>query len=297
MRKTGISIIGAFSIILASCSTSNTSIPPEDKEEESPPQEIQSHTDYQLNLISDTSNIAPDVATTLIYKIENNEGETLKEFETVHEKIMHFILVRHDLQEFQHLHPEFNENNGEFSVEITFPSEGKYRIFPDFTPGKAVNPQRLPATISQDLQVGKENNEATLIADKEFKKKIGEYELDLKIPTLLETNKPINFTLDVIKNGQPVTNLEKYLGALGHSVILKAETLDFIHTHAIEDSTSGSKINFATAFPEAGLYKIFIQFQHEGEVVTTDYVVSVAKGSEEVDSTSSNDHQMPNMIH
>jgi hypothetical protein len=104
----------------------------------------------------------------------------------------------------------------------------------------------------------------------------------------------------VNKNGQPVTNLENYLGALGHSVILKANTLDFIHTHALDGSVgqmpvmpgmdhsmeamsndmsmgeeNGPQIKFATTFPSSGIYKVFTQFQHQGKVITSDYVVLV----------------------
>lgn len=38
---------------------------------------------------------------------------------------------------------------------------------------------------------------------------------------------------------------------------------------------SGPDIKFATTFPEPGVYKIFTQFQHEGEVQTVDYIVKV----------------------
>src|SRR5581483_4220283 len=65
----------------------------------------------------------------------------------------HFILVRKDLQNFQHLHPEYKEGTGEFNVNITFPTDGPYRLFPDFTPINE-NPQKLPITLSKDINVG-----------------------------------------------------------------------------------------------------------------------------------------------
>lgn len=38
---------------------------------------------------------------------------------------------------------------------------------------------------------------------------------------------------------------------------------------------SGPDISFVATFPQAGLYKIFVQFQHEGNVLATDFVVEV----------------------
>ena len=84
-----------------------------------------------------------------------------------------------------------------------------------------------------------------------------------------------------ISKDQTPIELETYLGALGHSVILKERSLDYIHTHAEggdhneHGSGSPSEISFFTEFPLEGKYKIYTQFQHEGKVMTTVYVVEV----------------------
>ncbi len=85
--------------------------------------------------------------------------------------------------------------------------------------------------------------------------------------------------------------LEPYLGAMGHGVILKAGSLDFIHAHASEmenahgmsmDSMSNMNhqgepdtIDFSTTFPEPGIYRIFTQFQVEGKVITNSNTIRV----------------------
>jgi hypothetical protein len=45
--------------------------------------------------------------------------------------------------------------------------------------------------------------------------------------------------------------------------------------HAMPSTEQENKIDFSTRFPETGIYKIFTQFQHNGKVITTDYVVRV----------------------
>lgn len=252
----------------------------------------QSHRSYELELTAKVDSISPQNPTKISYKIKNDKGKVLKNYETVHEKIMHFIVVRRDLQNFQHIHPEFNKSSGEFAIDVSFPTDGPYRIFPDFTPADD-NPQKLPVTVFADLNVGNIKNykAQTVIADKQPNKIFGEYEVDYSLPVILEQQKEAQYNLMVNKDGQPVTNLDTYLGALGHSVILKSETLDFLHTHALGgiaqevsgmdhgmegvDDSRGPGIKFSTTFPSPGTYKIFTQFQHQGKVITTDYVVQV----------------------
>lgn len=257
----------------------------------------QSHRSYELELTSNTEGTKPQELKKITYKIKNDKGQVLKNFETVHEKIMHFIVVRKDLQNFQHLHPEFNQVTGGFTVSVTFPSDGPYRVFPDFTSGDD-NPQKLPATVFADLNVGdiKNYKAQAVIADKQPNKTVDGYEITYSLPAILEQKKEVQYSLMINKNGQPVTNLNNYLGALGHSVILKADTLDFIHTHAGDkpgmnqgtdmghtsettmmqnEANRGPQINFTTTFSSSGVYKIFTQFQHVGKVITTDFVAEV----------------------
>lgn len=251
----------------------------------------QSHRGYTLQVVSGISNLKPGQETEITYKIINDKGEVLKNFETVHEKIMHFILVRKDLQQFQHLHPTFNQATGAFTVAVTFPTDGPYRLFPDFTPAKeAENPMRLPVTLTQDIQVGSLANykPEPVIADAVAEKNIGDYRISFAKPNPLVAQSEVSYTLAVKKNGQPVTNLEAYLGALGHSVILKEGTLDFIHGHAEAGKTKGPDITFSTAFSEAGLYRTFTQFQHEGKVQTFEYTLSVAESTDNIGAPEPN---------
>lgn len=243
---------------------------------------------YEPEITSDTTDIKPNQSMKFSYKIKNDKGVILKNYEIVHEKIMHFIVVRKDLQNFQHLHPDSNQATGEFTVNVTFPTDGPYRVFPDFTLG-VENPQKLPVTVSHDIDVGDMNKYKAhpVIPDTQPKKTFDGYQVIHNLPNSLVKQQEVSYNLNVERNGQPVTDLQPYLGALGHSVILQEGTLDFIHTHAGEQmmqqhgSTMGSsgnagpKIAFATSFPQSGVYKIFTQFQHQNKVVTADYVIKV----------------------
>ncbi len=252
----------------------------------------QSHRSYSMDITKETLNKVPGQLTSLTYTIKNDKGEILKDFETVHEKKMHFIVVREDLQNFLHLHPVFNENSGEWTVDITFPTDGPYRVFPDFTPAKSAdNPMLLPVTVNSKVEVGDVNKYKAQVAtpDTQSKKTFGEYQVTHTLPANLANQQEATYVLTIERSGQPITDLQQYLGALGHSVILKEGTLDFIHTHAGEGgmqgmehgaimgsaSKTGPNIEFTTTFPEPGIYKIFTQFQHQEKITTTDYTINV----------------------
>ena len=230
---------------------------------------------YEPEITSDTANINLNQPTKFSYKIKNDKGGILKNYEVVHEKITHFIVVRKDLQKFLHLHPDFNKATGEFTVDITFPTDGPYRVFPDFTPAED-NPQKQPVTVYHDIDVGdvSEYKAQPVLPDTQPRKTVGEYQITYNFPTEVMMRSEISYGLTLEKNDQPITDLQTYLGALGHSVILKEGTLNFIHTHAGETGT-GPKIEFSTTFSESGIYKIFTQFQHQNKVITTDYVLKV----------------------
>ena len=254
----------------------------------------QSHRSYAIDVTEKpmAKQITLNEPTTIKYRIKNDQGDIVTDFAIAHEKVMHFIVVRKDLTQFQHLHPDFNRETGEFSVPVMFSAPGPYRFFADFTPGTD-NPMQLPVTVYSDLPVGDvadfQPQEVTLDTKNEVSVP-PDYQVTYILPSELQSQTPVTYSLVVEKDNQPVT-LEKYLGALGHSVVLKEGTLEYIHTHAGEQGDAmehgehgghttppveqENKIDFSTTFPDAGIYRIFTQFQHQGSVLTTAYMVAV----------------------
>lgn len=255
----------------------------------------QSHRSYEMEVTSENNQLVPNQTTTFTYKVKKDIGNTLNQFEIAHEKIMHFIAVRKDLQHFQHLHPEYNQQTNEFSINLSFPEEGEYRLFADFVPGTE-NFQKLPVVVFSDIKVGEIFQEVPVKLDQQNIKTADGYSVTYLFPDEkdLYEEEEVTYSLVIEKDGNPVKDLENYLGAKGHSVIIKEQTLDYIHTHALENSQSigeghsmghqsmsetsnreGNSIDFATVFPESGVYRIFTQFQHQGKVITSEYSIAV----------------------
>ena len=138
----------------------------------------------------------------------------------------------------------------------------------------------LGVTISEDVKAGSTYNPMPI--GMEEKTKIFEgLEVSLATHGTPASGAENMLMFSLKQNGKAVTDLEPYLGALGHSVILREGTLDFIHAHPMEDvgATQNGMVDFMVNFPEPGTYKVFTQFQRGGKVITTDFVVSVAQGS------------------
>jgi hypothetical protein len=228
----------------------------------------------------------PETATPYSFSIKDKKGSTIKNFDIMHEKLMHLIVVRKDLGVFQHLHPEFNKKTGEFSQsEITLPTEGTYRIFADFTPQN-----KEKAIAYEDIASGNPNTyQPTEYLEPKSKAEDGDY------TALITTNAPKvgameTLSFAITKEGAPIIDLEPYLGAKGHLVIIKNNTLDYLHVHANDmghmdhamriipvanaHMHDNGKLSFMVTFKEAGSYKAFLQIQHKGIVRTFDFTIT-----------------------
>jgi len=82
----------------------------------------------------------------LRFRILDERGRAVRDFDVEHTKRMHLILARRDLTGFQHLHPVMDAS-GTWSVPVRVRDAGSYRLFADFShDGK-------PTTLASDLRV------------------------------------------------------------------------------------------------------------------------------------------------
>lgn len=256
---------------------------------------VQSHRSYCIKSDAHTRSYFPNTEHEYSFSIVDDQGNTLKDFAITHTKPMHVIVVRTDLATFEHIHPEYNSSTGWFTFKnLTFYSEGTYRIFADFAPANSMKDpfgEPLVVTLHEDITVGATYKRQPL-GGEEKTKKVDSHEVVMGTEDPLLSQRESMLAFSIYENGKPVNDLEEYLGALGHSVILKENTLDFIHAHPVEAEKDKGMVSFMVSFPDAGKYKIFTQFQRNGSVFTTDFVVSVADGSETPDTKEPMQHTL-----
>lgn len=245
---------------------------------------IQSHRSYCIASDTAGKTYQPGTPASYTFSMIDDRGEALKDFAVVHEKIMHVIVVRQDLAEFQHIHPEFNRTTGVFTLaDLTLPSDGPYRLLADFTPADSPRDphgNQLPVTIHDDLAVGDlKQYTAQPLSEVVTQKTFAGYTVDLSVtPQPLQAGQEATLSFALRRDGIGVTDIERYLGARGHAVILREGELDFLHTHPREETGASNRIEFDVTFPRDGQYKVFMQFQYAGQVITSDFVLIVTPG-------------------
>jgi ssDNA-binding Zn-finger/Zn-ribbon topoisomerase 1 len=212
----------------------------------------------------------------------------VKEFNILHDMPFHLFVVSQDFEEFQHIHPE-QQADGSFAIETKLPRAGYYKLFCDFFP-KGGTPQvthhhLITAGYRGDLLSATNR----LIPDKTLIKTVDGTRFELRF----EPEQPfagreaeLKYTLVDEKTGQPVSDLQPYLGAWGHTLILSEDATDYLHSHPTEmvpeeadrSTLVGSdKVTFETFFPRPGNYRIWSQFQRSGRLITVSFTVAVPR--------------------
>ncbi|MFD5827925.1 hypothetical protein [Lentzea sp. NPDC060358] len=223
-----------------------------------PPGLSSSENGYTLPLTPDSS---------LSFAIAGPDGKPVTRFAVDHEKRLHLIVVRRDGSHFRHVHPEMAPD-GTWSVPLTLPDAGSYRVFADFKPEGGPK-TTLGADVEKagDYQPRRHETSRTSTVDG--------YEVTLDGE--LTAGKASAVTIAVAKNGRPVTDLQDHLGAKGHLVALRAADLAYLHVHPDQ----GAGVKFAVEVPTAGKYRLFLDFRHEDVVRTAEFTLTTTGAHEE----------------
>jgi hypothetical protein len=269
--------------------------------------------------------------------VDDIDNAPISDFEIVHDKLMHLIVVSKDLSWFNHLHPE-HKGNGIFEVTATLPRAGDYKLYADYHPTERENEvaqhaftvggaKPLPSTprlTADALRGGWITKSVKAAQEGQPDKKIGPaYQVALMpLPAKLEAGKDVMLHFQVRDaSGRPV-KLQPYLGAMGHLVLLSADSNTYLHTHPLDAGSSGheghtmggmdhgtmdhgtmpkagekasggtSDVMFHTGFPKAGLYKAWGQFKHNGKIITAPFVLNVG-AAKTAKATTTSTHASP----
>jgi hypothetical protein len=210
----------------------------------------------------------------LTFRIVEQSGATVRDFDVEHEKRMHLIVARRDLTGFQHLHPK-QADDGSWTTMLRLDDAGSYRLFADFARnGKSY-------TLASDLRVDGAADLKPLPASRTAAVSDGGYDVRVDADRARpDQEAALRFT--ITKDGHTV-HTEPYLGAGGHLVALREGDLAFLHVHPTEHGHNDAKttgehddsIGFEATFPTEGRYRLFLQFKHEGRVQTVAFTQEV----------------------
>ena len=198
----------------------------------------------------------------LAFRVLDERGEPVRDYDIEHERRMHLIVVRRDLTGFQHLHPVLRAD-GAWETDVELPDAGSYRVFADFShDGEAT-------TLASDLRVDGAADLRALPAPATVADAGDGYAVALDAGAV-RAGEEAELRFAVTRDGEPVET-DPYLGAGGHLVALREGDLAFLHVHP----TDG--LGFMATFPSPGRYRLFLQFKHEGVVRTAAFTQAVGR--------------------
>ncbi len=252
-----------------------TEIPPVDADE--------AHVQVRLAIPSD---IRPGFPTPVVVTVtDNRTGRPVTDLGLTHSVWMHLIATRADLSTFAHVHPEPTGHAGQLAVEMTFPTPGDYVINTEFrlsgdiadvhdrqvitVAGTAPVPRPRPVVVSPRAQV------------------IDGIRISLTGTPRVGQTSDLTFTFHDAASGSPVRDLQPYLAAAGHVVIMRADASTFAHEHAdvrdhqgrpvfaLPGQSFGPELPVHVHFDTAGTYRLWGQFQlGNGHVITAPFTVT-----------------------
>lgn len=220
---------------------------------------------YTLDLAQNSVPVGSDVP--LAFRVLGPDGAPVVDYEVTHDKDLHLIAVRRDMVGFQHVHPEL-AGDGTWSVPLAL-TAGQWRVFADFE----------PAGHGDNLILGADLAVAGGYVPQPLPEPADTAEVDGYAVTLdgdLVPGQESEVILTINKDGQPVTDLQPYLAAYGHLVVLRDGDLAYLHVHPGGEpgdgvTEPGPAITFYANVPSAGDYRLFMDFQHDGVVRTAEF--------------------------
>jgi len=215
-------------------------------------------------------------------------GETVTEFDVVHEKRFHLFIVSQDLEFFDHVHPRQAED-GSWKLEARLPRPGYYRLYSDFHPSGGTPQLIQKALVTADCRSDLFASLARLVPDTNPSRTVDGMRVTLKSDPasfLAGREATLTFALEDEHTGAPLTDLRPYLAAWGHAFVLNEDGSESIHCHPTDDVPAGAaaatarnkpEISFRAFFPKPGPYRVWTQFLRKDEPSTFTFTIEVKR--------------------
>jgi len=258
--------------------------------------------DYRLDFRTIPAVVKPGQKAKLLFRISHpGSGEAIKKFEVVHERQYHLFLISQDMEYFQHIHPE-EQADGTWSIDVTLPKAGYYKVLSDFMPSGGASQFIARPLVTAGYAGDLEGDSAHLVPDAVSSKTVDGITATLAYdPATFSSGVygHLNFHLTDAATGQPINDLQTYLGAFGHTLIMSEDMVDYVHSHPLdilakadddggppqfliapgadlEKLRGGPDVTFEGLMPKPGRYRAWTQFRRNDKIYTFAFTFNVA---------------------
>ena len=241
--------------------------------------------EYALEMKTSPAAVRAGVPVRMEFTVRHpGTAKLVDSFELVHDKRFHLFVISQDMTEFQHIHPE-PQANGSWAIDVTLPKAGYYWIISDFVPTGG-SPQfvarpLITAGFGGDVGTGA----ARLTPDTQLIKTLDGITATVAYEpgTLLAGEYGhLMFSLRDAATNQPVSDLQPYLGAFGHTLIMSEDMRDAVHSHPspgpdsdVSRGRGGPNVTFEGYMPRPGVYRAWTQFLRNDRLTTFTYTFRV----------------------
>ncbi len=195
-------------------------------------------------------------ADTVAYSFQLIDGKTSqpvtdKNLVETHTKILHLVVYDKSLNEFNHVHPEFDGTL--WKVDLNLPVNGSYMVWAqgETTAGEEFSVYRSLAVVN-----GLTENIVQPLGDvRTGTDGITQVELD---STTVKAGKMVMLDFTVTHTDGTAPQLSPYLGAFAHVVATALNGTELIHVHPMEAGPTSGMLH--ATFPVSGEYRLWVQF-------------------------------------
>ena len=246
---------------------------------------------YRLVDLEPAAPVKPGRATTLGFTVEQPSGQPLTKYRTgagPHTGV-HVIIVKDDLSTIIHRHPPIGPN-GRIRESVDFPSPGPYRVLTDVYP-RLSGPLRN-FQLHYDIRASGRYRPQPLPRFKSSQTVAG-YHVVIHGRPKIRAFFPAFLRITVTDpQGRPVV-FKPWYGALAHAIFFHTGDLAYFHTHVCGPNTPGCTsvlgatrvtgrstapgvLRVGVLLPQAGVWRLFLQFQANGRILTAPFTLRAA---------------------
>lgn len=239
----------------------------------------------RVDLVATPPHLVAGQSTSLQYRlVYSDTNAPVTDLVIDHERIMHAVLISTDFADIRHVHPA-EVAPGVYEVTFTPAVDSHYMAYTTFQRGREGlhDKRHLAAHSSQPMQP----RLAVDLAPKDA----GSLRVELTPPVEIRMNEPALFRIRVeqASNRQGVRDLEAFLGAAAHITIASGDGHHIMQMYAqpgvprkgsmgempAPTLPFGPDLGFTQTFEVPGLYRIWVQVQRGGQIITAPFTIEV----------------------